>query len=84
MKATDTEEKDWTVTKIFVDDTISQGKQAFENGGGKGSIDMLYGVNFKPGAGGSFQHKSDNAVLALQEEDLDEVVRRVAKEVVGI
>lgn len=33
MKATGTEEKDWTVTKIPVDDAITQGKQAFENGG---------------------------------------------------
>lgn len=41
-------------------------------------------MNSKPGAGGNFQHKSDNAIIALQEEDMDEVVRSVAKEVEGI
>lgn len=83
MKATGTEEKDWIVTKIPIDDAIAQGTEAFQSGDRKGAIDILYGMNFKPGAGGNFQHKSDNKVLGLEEEDLDEVVRRVVKEVEG-
>jgi hypothetical protein len=32
---------------------------------------------------GNFQHKSENEILGLEEEELDEVVRRVVKEVEG-
>jgi hypothetical protein len=80
-KATGTEDNDWEITKVPVDEAIAQGYKEAQNGNQIGMVDVLYGTNFKPGMGGNFQHKLDNKVLGLHEEDLDEVVARVVLEV---
>jgi len=76
-KATGTTDQDWQISKIPVDQAIAQGNKEAQNGNREGMIDVLYGMNFKPGMGGNFQHKIDNELLGLYEEDLDEVVKSV-------
>jgi hypothetical protein len=76
-KATGTTDKDWKISKLPVDQAIAQGNKEARNGNRAGMIDVLYGMNFKPGMGGNFQHKIDNELLGLYEEDLDEVVKSV-------
>ena len=79
-KATGTEDKDWKITKIPVDEAIAQGNNDAQDGNRMGMVDVLYGMNFKPGMGGNFQRKSDNQFLGLDEEDLEEVVKGVVQE----
>jgi len=79
-KATGTADKDWQISKVSVDQAIAQGNKEAQDGNRAGMIDVLYGMNFKPGMGGNFQHKIDNKVLGLAEEDLDEVVKRIVEE----
>jgi hypothetical protein len=74
-KATGTTDKDWQISKVPVDQAVAKGNKDAQNGNRAGMIDVLYGMNFKPGMGGNFQHKIDNEFLGLYEEDLDEVVR---------
>jgi hypothetical protein len=76
-KVTGTTDKDWKMSKVPVDQAIAQGNKEAQNGNRAGMIDVLYGMNFKPGMGGNFQHKIDNELLGLYEEDLDEVVNSV-------
>jgi hypothetical protein len=76
-KATGTTDQDWQISKIPVDQAIAQGNKEAQNENRAGMIDVLYGMNFKPGMGGNFQHKIDNELLGLYEEDLDEVVKSV-------
>jgi hypothetical protein len=47
-----TQEKDWTISKVPVDDAIARWIQESQSGDRKRSLDMLYGMYFKPGAGG--------------------------------
>lgn len=81
MKATGSSEKDWKITKVPVDEAMTQGRAEVQKANYRGMLDVLYGINFKPGMGGDFSHKSDNGVLGLEEEDLDEVVERIVKEI---
>lgn len=81
LKATGTEEKEWKVTKVPVDVAIAGGRKAFAAGDHKGGLDMFVGTMFKEGSGGDFRSKSNNVDLGLDEEDLDEVVSQVVKQV---
>lgn len=83
LKATGTQEKDWKVYKVPVDAAIAEGSKEFQAGNYHGLRDLMYGRCFKEGAGGNFKAKSDNGILRLAEEDLDEIVRSVVKKVVG-
>lgn len=40
----------------------------------------MFGRCFKIGSGGDFKAKSDNGLLGLEEENLDEVVGRVVEQ----
>jgi hypothetical protein len=76
-KATGTTDQDWQISKVSVDQAIAQGNKEAQNGNRAGMVDVLYGMNFKPGMGGNFQRKIDNELLGLHEEDLDEAVKSV-------
>ena len=79
-RATGSSEGDWKVTKVPVEEAIVAGRKEAEGGNHFGLVDVLYGMNFKPGAGGSYEHKVTNGVLGLEEESLDEVVGRVVQQ----
>lgn len=80
-KATGTTEKDWEVTKILVNTAITQGREEVAKGNRRGMIDVLYGMNFKPGMGGCFEEKIANHVLGLQGERLEDVVAGIVRQV---
>lgn len=64
-----------------MDEHIDQGKAKLAKGDFYGMYDWLRGANFKPGGGGDVSHKLDNGKLGLQEENLQDVVDQVVKEV---
>lgn len=81
QRATSTKSPDWTVTHIPVDQFIQEGRDKFAKGDRRGMINVLYGCTFKRGLGDQFHGREvANEKLGLKEEDLDEVVRRVVKE----
>lgn len=81
-RATGTTPSDWTVTHISVDQFIQEGRDKVAKGDWWGMINVLYGCSFKRGFGDQFHGREvANEKLGLKEEDLDEVVRRVVKEV---
>lgn len=80
-KATGTTEKDWEVTKIPVNTAIAQGREEVAKGNRRGMIDVLYGINFKPGMGGCFEKKIANDVLDLHGERLEDVVAGILRQV---
>lgn len=82
QRATSTKPSDWAVTHIPVDQYIQEGRDKFAKGDRWGMVNVLYGSTFKRGLGDQFHGRAvANEKLGLKEEDLDEVVRRVVKEV---
>jgi len=81
-RATGTTPSDWTVTHIPVDQFIQEGRDKFAKGDWLGMVNVLYGCTFKRGLGDQFHGREvANEKLGLKEDDLDEVVQRVVKEV---
>ncbi|KAL9130565.1 MAG: hypothetical protein Q9217_001278 [Psora testacea] len=84
QRATGTDMPDWTVAHTSVDQFIQNGRDKFAKGDRWGMINVMYGCTFKRGLGDQFHGREvANEKLGLKEEDLDEVVRRVVKEVEG-
>ncbi|KAI9675320.1 MAG: hypothetical protein M1817_001223 [Caeruleum heppii] len=84
QRATGTTPSEWTVTDIPVDEFIQDGRDKFAKGDRMGMINVLYGATFKRGLGDQYHGRElANEKLGLKEEDLDEVVQRVVKEVEG-
>lgn len=82
QRATGTAPPDWTVMHIPVDQFIQEGRDKVAKGNWRGMIDVLYGCTFKRGLGDQFHGQEvANEKLGVEGEDLDEVVRRVVKEV---
>ncbi len=82
QRATGTTPTDWTVTHKPVDQWIQEGREKFAKGDLMGMVNMLYGATFKKGLGDQFHGREvANEKLGLKEEDLDEVVQRVVKEI---
>jgi hypothetical protein len=82
QRATKTTSSDWTVTHLPIDRYIQEGRDKVAKGDGMGMLDILYGCTFKRGLGDQFHGREvANEKLGLEGEDLDEVVRRVVKEV---
>jgi hypothetical protein len=82
QRATNTKPADWTVTHLTTDQVIQDGRDRIANGDWTGMISVLYGCTFKRGLGDQFHGREvANQKLGLEGEDLDEVVRRVVKEV---
>jgi hypothetical protein len=77
QKATGTNNKDWNISNVPVDEAIEKGLAEFKNGNFKGLLDVLYGNNSKPGMGGRFEEKLNNELLGLRGEDLDIVVKGI-------
>ena len=76
QKANGTTDADWTIVHKNVDEVIKGGQEQLAQGNFMGFRDVLYGLQFKPGAGGDFHHKIINDVIGLEYEDIDEVTKR--------
>lgn len=80
QRATSTNPPDWAVAHVPVDQFIQAGRDMFAEGDRRGLINVLYGCTFKRGLGDRFHGREvANEKLGLEEEDLDEVVRRVVE-----
>lgn len=81
-RATGTKPSDWTITHVPVDQYVQEGWDSFAKGDQSGMVKVLWGCTFKRGLGDQFHGREvANQKLGLEEEDLDEVVQRVVKEV---
>jgi hypothetical protein len=81
QRATGTMMPDWTLTHVPVDQYIQHGRDMFAKGDRRGMVNVLYGCTFKRGLGDQFHGRQvANETLGLEEEDLDEVVDKVVKE----
>ena len=81
QRATHTGAADWTVTHKQVDQWIQEGRDKLAKGDWWGLKNVMYGSTLKKGLGDQFHGKElANKKLGLEEEDLDEVVRRVVRE----
>jgi hypothetical protein len=82
QRATGTTEKDWKIEPDNIAERIRKANEVMATGGEgvlQGSFDLLRGYYIGKGLGGDYQSKAveDLKVLGLEEEDLDEVFRRV-------
>jgi hypothetical protein len=81
QRATHTAPDDWHITKISVDDYIKAGLELLRNGNRMGMMNILYGSTFKKGLGDQFYGRElANEKIGMEDEDLDEVVEGVVKE----
>lgn len=81
QRATGTTDADWTVDEMDVDEYISSGKERLAKGDRMGLMGVIYGATFKKGLGNKFHGQEvANKKLGVAEENVDEVVKRVVKE----
>ncbi len=82
QRATNTKPGDWTVTHVPVDEFIKEGHEKIAKGDRWGMANVLYGSTFKKGLADKYHGRElANERLGLEKEDLNEVVKRVVKEV---
>ena len=79
MRATGTEEKDWTVSARPSEQVIKECKEQLANGAGMAAAQqLLMALTLGKGIGGDYQEKVvDYKRLGLQPESLDDVVKTV-------
>ena len=81
QRATHTKPEDWTVTKMPLDEYIKAGPELLAKGNRMGMMNILYGSTFKKGLGDQFHGRElANEKIGLKDEDLDEVVEGVVKQ----
>lgn len=81
QRETGTKPEDWSVSYTPVDDYIKEGHERTAKGDMYGMVNILYGSTFKKGLGDKFYGRElANKKLGLEEEDMEEVVKRVVKE----
>ncbi|MCJ1313038.1 hypothetical protein MMC25_006714 [Agyrium rufum] len=78
QRATGTTDADWTITHVALDEWMQQGWEKLKSGNFMGFINVMYGRTFTKGLGDQFHGREvANEKLGLEEEDLDEVTKRV-------
>jgi uncharacterized protein YbjT (DUF2867 family) len=82
IRATGTKESDWQVTTQDPEVTIQAARDAMAAGNPMAFVGEFYTAHMQEGRGGNYEEKAvkDAAVLGLERENLDEVVKRVVKE----
>ncbi|OLN88156.1 Pinoresinol reductase 1-like protein 1 [Colletotrichum chlorophyti] len=84
LRATGTGEKDWKVEVLDAASVVADADEKAKQGDQLAGLTAFYVNHMREGWGGDYNAKvSDLARLGLVEEDLDEVVKRVVKEVEG-
>jgi uncharacterized protein YbjT (DUF2867 family) len=83
IRATGTKKSDWQITMQDPEVTIQTAKDAVAAGNPMAFVGEFYTAHMQEGRGGNYEEKAakDAAVLGLEEENLDEVIKRVVKEV---
>jgi uncharacterized protein YbjT (DUF2867 family) len=82
IRATGTKESDWDVRTQDPEVTIQAARDAVAAGNPMAFVGEFYTAHMQQGRGGNYEEKAakDAAVLGMEEENLDEVVKRVVKE----
>ncbi|KAK2029756.1 NAD(P)-binding protein [Colletotrichum zoysiae] len=84
LRATGTEEKDWKVEVPDAAQAVSEAEDKFKQGDHGGMIVAFYINHMRSGWGGDYYAKvGDLSKLGIAEENLDEVVEKVVREVEG-
>ncbi|GKT48208.1 pinoresinol reductase 2 [Colletotrichum spaethianum] len=84
LRATGTEEKDWKVEVLDAAAVVADCEEKFKQGDHLAMLTGFYVNHMREGWGGDYNAKAfDIAKLGVAEENLDEVVKRVVKEVEG-
>ncbi|KAI9702752.1 MAG: hypothetical protein M1836_007966 [Candelina mexicana] len=84
QRATKTTPSDWTVTYKPLDQWIQEGHEKFAKGDRWGMVGVLYGNTFKKGVADRFHGRElANKKLGLEEENVDEIVKKVVEEIEG-
>ena len=79
---TNTKPEDWSVTTTSVDKFIKDGHEMLAKGDRRGLFNVLCGSTFKKGLGDKYHGRElANEKLGLEEEDINEVVKHVVKEI---
>jgi uncharacterized protein YbjT (DUF2867 family) len=83
IRATGTKKSDWQITMQDPEVTIQTARDAVAAGNPMAFVGEFYTAHMQEGRGGNYEEKAakDAAVLGLEEENLDEVIKRVVKEV---
>lgn len=82
IRATGTKESDWEIKTQDPEEAIAESRAAVAAGVPMAFIGEFYTAHLQEGRGGNFEEKAakDAAVLGLEKENLDEVVKRVVDE----
>jgi uncharacterized protein YbjT (DUF2867 family) len=82
IRATGTKESDWEVKTQNPEVTIQAARDAVAAGNPMAFVGEFYTAHMQEGRGGNYEEKAakDAAVLGLEKENLDEVIKRVVKE----
>lgn len=85
MRATGTEESDWTVSARPSEEVVKECKEQIANGAGMAPAQqLLMALTLGKGIGGDYQEKVlDPKRLGLEPESLDEVVKSVVDEMIA-
>jgi uncharacterized protein YbjT (DUF2867 family) len=83
IRATGTKKSDWQITMQDPEVTIQTARDAVAAGNPMAFVGEFYTAHMQEGRGGNYEEKAakDAAVLGLEEENLDEVIKRVVEEV---
>jgi uncharacterized protein YbjT (DUF2867 family) len=82
LRATGTKESDWEVVTQEPEVTINAAREEVAKGNWQAFIGEFYTAHMQEGRGGNYETKAakDREVLGIQEESLDEAVKRVVAE----
>jgi len=82
IRATGTTESDWQVTTQDPEVTIQTARDAVAAGNPMAFVGEFYTAHMQEGRGGNYEEKAakDAVVLGLEKENLDEIIKRVVKE----
>ncbi|KAK1722592.1 hypothetical protein CaCOL14_003201 [Colletotrichum acutatum] len=82
LRATGTKEADWKVEVLDAEAVVADSNEKFRQGDHMAMLVGFYVNHMREGWGGDYSAKvTDMSKLGVSEEDLDEVVRRVVKEI---
>lgn len=83
IRATGTSGKDWTVEKVSTVEATGSAKVKANDGDMSAVMELLYGTIFREGYGGDYNRTRViiNKMLGLEDEDFEETVREVVKDI---
>jgi hypothetical protein len=82
MRATGTQGSDWVIESESAAEAAATAKDAIRKGDGMKNVNLLFATLFREGYGGNYEAKRTvNELLGLEQEDFDEVINAIVREV---